>query len=161
MSLAVIDRTAGTNIGDLTETGGLAAAFDGVTSQAAAACATKFSESQVYIGKTLALRQRFGRAVVYGSNNVGLSSDNPSITINARGKQGSAPANATDGTILGTITFTDTADESAGRIIDSTDLMTEWDHLWVEMTSGDTNWRVAELVLEHFYQGGAIVDLLI
>lgn len=157
--MALIDRTLGTNIGDLTGTGGLAAAFDGVTTQAAAACATKFSDQRAYVGKTLAAAVKFARATIYGASDTGFCGGvNPSVTINIRGKQGAAPSSGTNGTIIGTLTFTDTADESAGRIITSTDIATEWDHLWAELsTASSANWRVAELVLERVSPSARVV----
>lgn len=151
---ATIDRTTGTNIGDMANSGGLAAAFDGTTSQAAAACATLNSvnsASSAYVGKTTAVPTAIESATVHGSNDAGyLSVDNPTITLTLFGKQGSAPANSGDGTSLGSINFTDTNDESAGRAITSSDTATYWDHVWVRVTHNGgsaRNVRVAELVL--------------
>lgn len=144
--LILIDRTAGTNIGDLTANGGLAAAFDGSTSQAGSACAAKASATG-YIGKTLAGSKIFGQAIVYGSNNFGWSgTTSNSITINIRGKTGGAPSGPTDGTVVGTITFTETANESGGRTISSSDLSTAWAHLWADISTGNVI-RCAEIVL--------------
>jgi len=147
-ALTLIDRTAGTNIGDMTGNGGLANAFDGTTSQTGPNSAGLTGEP-TYVGKTLAGPKIFGRAIVYGSNNEGfILSANPSTTLNIRGKSGSAPANSADGTLLGTTTFTDTTNESAGRQIDLADNRTTYDHLWVEITTGSSSGkRVAELVL--------------
>lgn len=149
-SLFLIDRTAGTNIGDMTNGGGLAEAFNGTTSVALASCCLKSpSATQSYVGKTLANSKIFGQAVIYGSNSDGFKGTrNVSVTINIRGKQGSAPSSATDGTIVGTITFTDTNDESAGRTIDSSNLSTSWDHIFAELLSSDSGAHcVAELEL--------------
>jgi len=165
MGLSIIDRTTGTNIGDMTVDGGLAAAFDGDTSQGLSDCA-RVDAANGYVGKTLAVRAKFGRATIYGGDGSGsatgfVGGSNPSVTINIRGKQGAAPSGRTDGTVVGTITFTDTGDESAGRVISSTNLQTEWDHLWAEVTtSGGANLRVAELALERFFVGGMIAALL-
>lgn len=150
LGLVLIDRTAGTNIGDMTANGGLTAAFDGTTAQAQLDCAAEgTSTGTSYVGKTLASAKVFGRAVVHGSNSSGfIGGSNPSVTLNVRGKDGAAPATSADGTLLGTVTFTDTADESAGRVINSTDLVNTWDHLWVELSvSGSVARFVAELVL--------------
>lgn len=166
MPLSTIDRTLGTNIGDLTDDGGLAAAFDGDTSQGTTACAAKAASSG-YVGKTLAARARFGRATIYGGDGTGsatgfVSGSNPSVTINIRGKQGSAPSSRTDGTLIGTTTFTDTSDESGGRTINSSDTITEWDHLWAEVVAASgSGLRVAELVLERFFPANAFVLTLI
>lgn len=83
--------------------------------------------------------KRITKAVVYGSNTEGfITSVNPSVTFDLYGKQGTtAPTTNTDGTILGTLTFTDTTNESAGRTITSTDQATYWDYVWIVMTSRD------------------------
>lgn len=148
--LILIDRTAGTNIGNLITQGGLAASFDGTTSQAAAACSGIASNANGYVGKTLAGPKVFGRAIFHGSNDVGfVSGTDPSITATVRGKTGAVPSNfATEGSVIGTVTFTDTTNESAGRQIESTDLVTAWDHIWLRVATGGADAkRVAELVL--------------
>ena len=150
-SLVLISRTAGTNIGDMTAVGGLVAAFDGVTSQANTACARSATAGQPgYVGKTLASPKIFGRAIIYGSNNAGFTyGANPSEDITIYGKQGSPPSGRTDGTgISSTLSFTDTNDESAGRTLNSTDLVTQWDHIWAYVVPGGSGSAfVAELVL--------------
>ena len=147
--LILIDRTAGTNIGNMTANGGLAAAFDGTVVQAATLGAGADNVVSCYVGKTLAAPKVFGQAEVHSSSNQGYWSTNVSTTLNIRGKAGAAPANAADGTVVGTTTFTDGG--AAIKTIDSTDLVTAWDHLWVELidnAAGGTNdARVAELVL--------------
>lgn len=70
------------------------------------------------------------------------------VTINLYGKQGSAPTTATDGTLLGTLSFTNTNSELAGRTVTSSDEDTFWDHAWVTMvssTSGGGQRDIAEL----------------
>lgn len=151
----LIDRTAGTNIGDMTVNGGLAAAFDGTTSQTTGSCARSAGSDDGWVGKTLASPRTFGKALVYGANNQGFDSRgvaDSSVTLKIYGKSGTAPANKTDGTLLGTTgPFTDQLDESGGRQVDSTDTSTTWDHLWVyEHTGGSGAGQVlycAELVL--------------
>lgn len=149
-----ISRTAGTNIGNLITNGGLAAAFDGVTSQASAACAAVAGVSG-YIGKTLASPKYFGRALIYGGNNIGFCNNNPTTTINIRGKQGAAPSSGSNGTIVGTVTFTDTSNEGvSGRTIYTTDNVTLWDHLWAEIIgSGGAAIYCAELLLYEWEWG--------
>lgn len=129
-------RSVGVNIGDAVSGGGLAAAFDNNTSQALAASANKASATSVYVGKDFStFPRRIARAVVYGSNDQGyVSGANPNITITLYGKNGAAPASATDGTVLGSIgPFADTANESGNpRTIDvsNTYLDTYWDYVW-------------------------------
>jgi hypothetical protein len=75
---------------------------------------------------------------------------NPNVTIQIYGKTGGAPASSVDGTVIGTTgAFADTANESAGRAITSTDVTTLWDYIWARVThDGAANIvAVAELVL--------------
>lgn len=151
-ALVLIDRTTGTNIGNMTTGGGLAAAFDGVTSQSSASCAILGSATNAYVGKTLAASRAFGQAVVFGSNNAGYvaaPSNTATTVLTVYGKQGAAPSGGTDGTALGSVSFADTSNESTGRTISSTDLSTVWDHLWVYVAQGGSaaNMLVAELQL--------------
>jgi hypothetical protein len=102
-----------TKLGNATGGGNLASAFDGTTSQAAAASASLTSTTSIWIGHTLTTAKAIAKIIVYGTNDVGyVTGANPSITITAYGKNGTAPANGTDGTALGSVTFTDTANES-------------------------------------------------
>jgi len=154
----LVDRTAGTNIGDFTAGGGLAAAFDGA-GEFIANVAGKASGTSGYVGKTLSGPKQFARARVYGSSNQGyVNAANPNVTLDIYGKAGTAPSSATDGTLLGTLTFADTADESAYREIDSTDFGTLWDHLWVRLSHDGASAAhgVAELEL---YELGQAQDL--
>jgi hypothetical protein len=132
-----ISGSTGTNIGNMTGQGGLAAAFNGVTNATAATNSAALTSvtNQAYVGKTYSPGRTISQVVVYGSNNNGFfSSANPDTTIELYGKTGSAPANASDGTLLGSVTFTDTADESAGRTITSSDTTTVFDHVWMRLT---------------------------
>lgn len=134
---AEIDRTLGTNIGDMSANGGLAASFDGTTNQAAAACSrTATSVSNAYIGKTGNISRIISKATIHGSNNLGYNDNavGTSCTAKLYAKTGAAPANGTDGTLLGSITFTQSADESAGRDITSSDTSTLWAHWWIYHT---------------------------
>lgn len=165
MALRLIDRTSGVNIGNLVSGGGLAAAFDGVTSQGSNSSAFKFGGPPGWVGKDLAAPSTFGLAVVYGSSNAGfVTGANPSTTITIYGSTGSPPSGATpwdDGTELGTITFTDTDDESAGRSIVTTDPNTKWDNIWATITHGGSeNVCCSELVLYSVLADGLLTLLL-
>jgi hypothetical protein len=144
-----ISLTGLTSIGNLTGGGGLAASFDGTTAQAIAACSSLTTTTFGYVGKTMGSGTAIRSATVFGSNDQGyISGSNPTTTIDLYGKQGTAPASSTDGTIIGTTTFADTADESAGRTITSTDGTTLWDHVWVRVsTASSSTIDVAELRL--------------
>jgi len=139
----IIDRAlAGSaSIGDMTSGGGLAAAFDGVFSQAASASAelsrsiSGVSVLTSYVGKnySAASDQAIQQATLYPSNDGGFAiaaGSTISITFNLRGKA-SLPASSSDGTLLGTSgTISNTF--SAVTIV-STDQTTAWKYVWVEM----------------------------
>jgi hypothetical protein len=129
LSSVVIDPASGSVIGGTWTDGGQTEIYVVVTSRAAGVAANG-GVTDVWSGKTYSGAKIFSKALLYGSNNGGFdASDNPSITINIYGKNG-APANKTDGTLIGTLTFTDTANESAGREITSTDLVNSYTSIW-------------------------------
>src|SRR5262249_38330376 len=112
------------NVGTMTSGGGVGAAFDGIIVQAAAASAEQLNSQffaasfsfiyslsiDGYVGKnyTGASAQRIAQATAYPSSNLGFvnasgaftSFSTLSLTINLRAKA-SAPASASDGTLLG------------------------------------------------------------
>jgi hypothetical protein len=140
------------SIGDMTSGGGLAALFDGVTSQAASASAEKSTGGLVapvgpgsvlmlssYGGKNYAAAsdQVIAQAIVYPSTDNGLAivgfnhpglSYTISVKLNLRGKA-SAPSGETDGTVIGTTTVSNT---TSPVTIVSTDQSTAWKYAWVE-----------------------------
>lgn len=154
----IIDRAlAGSaSIGDMTGGGGLAAAFDGILSQVATACAEKIQTAGVTLQQTLTLRsyvgknytaasdQVIGQAIVYPSSDSGIAFGSmvggggvtipftTSIVLNLRGKA-SAPASATDGTLIGT--SGSIANTTAPVTIISTDQTTAWKYVWVEQVT--------------------------
>lgn len=146
----LVDRTTGTNIGNMTSGGasGLAPSFDGITNQVAAA-ATGITGSPGYVGKAHAIGKKLSRVICYGSNNVGYvnTGTTTSVTITLYGKNGT-PASATDGTSLGSITFNQNAvNESTGRQINSSDTTTAYTNYWVYINGGAESTYFAELVV--------------
>jgi hypothetical protein len=143
----LVDRTTGTNIGDMTGGGGLAAAFDGTTAQAFLSAAF-LSGGNGYVGKSYGAAKIYSKFIVYGSNDDGYDfTVDGTITITIYGKNGS-PASATDGTSLGTTgSFSNNNDESSGRTIVSTDQSNSFTHVWAYVVSGTggTSTCVAEL----------------
>jgi len=154
----IIDRglAGSVNIGDMNTGGGLAAAFDGNLNQLAAASAEKNISGGVtppfqplnlssYVGKnyTAATDQKITQAIVYPSSDNGLAFGSyaaithgvliiplvTTIVLNLRGKA-SAPADASDGTLLAT--STPIANTTAPITLISTDQVTAWKFVWVE-----------------------------
>jgi hypothetical protein len=145
--LVLIDRTEGTNRGDMTVGGGLAAVFDGVTNQAVAACAYRSVNATGYVGKTLAAPRCIGQAITFGANNAGYTSA-ANVTLNLYAKNGAAPASATDGTIIGTTGSFSNSASTNSKIINSTDLVTVWSHVWITVQHSGTGQPImAELQL--------------
>lgn len=140
--LVAIPQGDGTNIGDLTGNGGLAAAFDGNTNQSYSASAYKYPvgvSSGAFAGKTYSTAKQYGRAVVTPANGTSSSYWSNSYTtethtIRIRGKTGSAPASHSDGTSLGTAAVTNNATTSADITITDTNT---YEHVWAVIeTSG-------------------------
>src|SRR5262245_56130332 len=132
MAYVLIDRTAGCNIGNMTVSGGLAASFDGDANQAGG-FSSRFNGSDGDVGKTLAAAKVIGKCVCTGTNDAqefasGVGQD---ITLNLYGKDGTAPSSHNDGTLLGTLTYTKTGEISPVKTVTSTDLVNNWDHVWV------------------------------
>ncbi|BCJ90048.1 hypothetical protein IZ6_07830 [Terrihabitans soli] len=126
-----ISGATGTTMGTMINSGGIASAFNGVTN-AAVANSARSAAANSYVGKNYsASPKRIQSVQIYGSNDQGyMQSSNPSTTWNLYAKQGGAPGSGTDGTLLGSVTFTDgtTADT---KIITSNDPNTLWDYVWM------------------------------
>jgi hypothetical protein len=140
------------NFGSLTQGGGVNSAFDGVTSKtfnSSAALQVSFTGGSIsfdeYVGKNYsgASAQIIDSATVFGSTDIGLAFGvyadgtghfvaNPpsSIILNLRGKH-TVPGAGNDGTLLGT---SGPIPNTSGSItIQSTDKVTAWEYVWVEI----------------------------
>lgn len=152
----VVERAKGSELtltglstfGNLTSGGELAAVIDGETSESTTTSANA-TTANGWAGVTLSSPARFFEAYAYGSNNGGfVNAANPTVSLYIWAKTGSAPATYNDGTVIGSTSFTDTTNESAGRLITMTDNETEWDHVWIEVSPGSSAAvRLAELRL--------------
>lgn len=146
-----IPQATGTPIGGLDQGGGLAAAFDGNTSQdntTGAYTGGSHPTSEMWIGKTFSAPKVFSRLQVYSCVTDGFQSGaNPSITLRVRGKNGAAPASATDGTIISNeLTFTDVA--ATMKELVSIDLVTAWTHVFLEiLPAANANACCAEIYM--------------
>ena len=144
-----ISAGTGTSIGDMTSRGGLAAAFDGNTAQTFSnACARLFySGSAVtlpttpttYVGKNYSASggKQIASAMVYPINTGFLTwsrsagaTPTVSMVLNLRAKA-TAPASSSDGTLLGSVATSTAA--TAPISITSSDAVTAWNYVWVEM----------------------------
>lgn len=146
-TLVLVDKSIGSLLGDMKAAGGLAAAFDGVSIQTGAASAGRNTASAAYLGKTLPSPLVFGKMVVRGAKDGGfVLASNNSVTLTVYGKNGTPPTSATNGTVIGTITFQDTYNPPA-QSIDSTHTSTAWTHIWVRMAGTAGSFRIAEVDL--------------
>jgi hypothetical protein len=112
-----------------------------------AAPGTIFSVTGAYVGMnyTGASPQAIDHVTIYPSSDLGIADGNyttvpynlhlkfaPSVTINLRAKN-SAPANSSDGTLLGTIG--PIGNTTSAITIISTDQITTWNYVWVEISA--------------------------
>ncbi|MFN0043746.1 MAG: hypothetical protein ACKVSF_11115 [Alphaproteobacteria bacterium] len=153
----ITDYTSTTNIGTMTGSGGLAAAFDGTTAQAAGSCASAApgGASPASVGKQWAggLSKTIGRFIVYDPSNEGHASSAASVTLSLYGKNG-APASPTDGTLLFTspsqsyVIGTTSYDTTA---VNGIDVSSAYTHHWITLTPSGTSSTlyIAEVV---FYE---------
>lgn len=144
-----ISAGTGTSIGDMTSRGGLAAAFDGNTAQTfATACAKLFysgtavtlpTTPTTYVGKNYSASggKQIASAMVYPINTGFLTwsksagaTPTVSMVLNLRAKA-TAPASSSDGTLLGSLAVSTTA--TAPVTITSSDAVTAWNYVWIEM----------------------------
>lgn len=141
-----IPANAGTNIGNMTEQGGLAGAFDGVTVQASSSGCARGVGAVGYVGKNYSTApKRITKAEVWPSSNNGYGFDvSTQVTLKLFGKNGAAPTGPADGTQLGVLTLSDTT--SGPHTIVSSDAATAWDYVWVRVEQPGAMWvYIAEI----------------
>lgn len=137
MAEALWDRTTGTNIGDMINNGGLAAAFDGNLSQSNATSSIKANAGTTggYVGKDFGSgnAKPLSRVVVRSTNNIGLSNTG-SVTLSLYGSN-SAPSNPSNGTLLGTNAIGSIGSNSTDYTVTSSDTTTTYRYAWVKVAS--------------------------
>lgn len=119
----------GTQLKNYTDQTGTA--FDGTTSKDSNNCAYAGATSGYY-GKTWSSAKTISKVQIWPASNTGFSfSGDPTITI--YGKNGTAPASATDGTSLATTgSFTDQTTMKEVTI----GTPAAYDHIWVQISAG-------------------------
>lgn len=138
-SEALIDRTTGIVIGDMTTTAPIENVFDGNTSQAVSGgsgpCPVHGSVTNGFVGKTHVAGKILSRVRAYGGSDSGFAfATNDSVTITLYVKNGT-PSSGTDGTAIGSLTFTDTSDATMREII-STDQVNSYTSYWIYIQCG-------------------------
>lgn len=130
----LIDKSIGTIIGNFTNS---TYAFDGGINETTSQCATVNNSGQGFIGKFFSAPYAIDHVLINGSSDQGyVPNSSTTVGIALFGKNGAAPANGTDGTSLGFITFTDTGNETAFRTITSSDTTTAWSYVWIYIENG-------------------------
>ena len=149
----LIATTFGGNIGDMTGSHGINAAFDGntITDNVASAFQGAAGTSFGYVGKDATSSPKaIERVTCYGAASFGFAGGGAvtDVTIDLYGKNGSAPTGPTDGTLIGTSgQFTDS--NGAVITVESTDTSTLWDYFWVTINPSSDFANVAETM---FYE---------
>ncbi|MBC7908589.1 MAG: hypothetical protein H7Y60_17810 [Rhodospirillaceae bacterium] len=117
---AVVPGATGTAGGNMIGGGGVTSPYNGVTAKSNATCATRAATSGISIkdwgaGNTKTIASVTVNGANDGNSNGGyVTGSNPSVTINLRG---STDNFVSSNTVLGSITFADTDNESAGRVV--------------------------------------------
>ena len=144
----LLDRTAGTNIGNMTLNGGLATAFDGTTAQTALAVAYAGASATNggFVGKDWGAGVLYlpSKLIVYPTTDEGFCGNDQNITLNYRCSN-SSPSDGANGTQVGT--SASAADGTTARTVTATDLTTSYRYHWVQITASATpnNLYCAEL----------------
>lgn len=172
----IIDRalSGSAAIGDMTSSGGNAAAFDGVFVQNYASGALKTSSGGIaigpaaltltsYVGKNYsgASNQKIQQATLYPSSDYGFvaygytGSRAPVLatTFNLRAKA-SAPASSSDGTLLGT--SGPMGNSFSAVTVVSSDQSTAWAYVWVEQV---TTLTLGEAIYSSWNLNNAVAEL--
>lgn len=130
-----------TNIGSFSS---LANAFDGDTGTAAT-----LASGSGYIGRTPAAATTIATARVRGSAAASGPGAVPPLTFTLYGKTGSAPASATDGTVLATVVTLAAGGFDTTLISDN--FVTAYDHIWLRANgSGIASIAITELDLVRY-----------
>lgn len=136
---AVVGDGVGTIISDMSGGGGTSQLFNGTTSQGAGSGALKAASTSAYGGKTYSPAKYIQQGQIWSANDVGWhGSAGVTITINLRGKIGSAPSSPSDGDLLGTTGSFSNVAAADNRTITSTNQGTAYDHVFFEIVVGSS-----------------------
>lgn len=139
MAEVLYDRTTGTNIGDMTSNGGLAAAFDGNLSQSNATSAIKPNAGPTggYVGKDVGAGNDYPitRAIARTTNNIGFTNSG-TVTLTLYGKA-TAPSGPSDGTSLGTNAIGSAGTNSTDYTVTSSDTTTPYRYVWMKIAGSN------------------------
>jgi hypothetical protein len=161
---ALIDRAAGTRIGDMTANGGLAAAFDDDLTQDNTQAAAGAGAGKGACGKTFPAATTISKVECWPTTNYGYarkSNDDDytqDVVLELRGKTGAAPADYyTDGQLLGELQVRDT--KTPWQTVLSTDTITAFDHVWVTVRAVSASTATVYLAEIRLYAAPAVPTL--
>lgn len=142
--------TDGTPFGDMTDSGGIAAAFDGDTTQSEGSSAEKITGGggslAAYIGKTLAAPSRIFKIIAYSPTLQGFinstSVNNQRMELHASAS--AAPTNLSEAANAGTLIATETdfnllTDNQSIITITVPDNRNLYSHVWVLIADNNSN----------------------
>lgn len=145
---SLLAGATGTVIGDMSNGGGISAAFNGTTSQAYgnSAQSTAANGGPAYVGKNWGTGNSYiiTKFIAYGALVQGFSSAGSAgtVTLTLYGKN-TAPSGPTDGTSLGTLSFTDTRDATAHTLASGITVSTAYQYHWLAIANTKTSDFVA------------------
>ena len=155
-----ISQGAGTVFGGALSGGALANLFDGNTNQSYGAGAYWSTNSVGYVGKYwgAGTPKTVSGFKAWGTNNYGfVNNTNPTVTLTLYGSN-SSPANATDGTSLGSMAFTDANSYAASKLTGIT-TTTAYEYHWVTISFVDAQLPMAAEF--EFYETAAAANSVI
>lgn len=137
-ALQVANPNSYTKFGDMTISGGLAGAFDGITVQVNTACAEKTANTG-YVGLDLGTAFQIVKVVAYSASNTGFNGSGtatPAPTLSIRGSNVAVVTPSTDGVLL-------VSQVSNGVIADvvtltSTDQTSYYRYVWAYVSGGSS-----------------------
>lgn len=134
--MALWDRTQGTNIGNMTGGGGIAAAWNGTVSQLAAASAQGAAGVGLdWIGKTFGSPQIPALVVCKAPSDWYFAGNQGLIDLELWVKNGTAPSNSTDGQQISVLGQNHPVGLGETRLTWSIDEVNEWDHFWIRVNN--------------------------
>jgi hypothetical protein len=147
----LIDRAEGTPIGNATSGGGLAAAYDGNTSQIFTASPFSNATPAVFNGKRFPTPYRISGIRVWLTSDFGLNNNTGAMRVcTVYGKSGADPATPTDGTPVFTFTVTDTT-AATFSFLTGFNTAVAYDRIWVAVAN-PTSTNIAVFSEIEWYQ---------
>lgn len=141
-SEVLISRTIGTAFTNMNDGGSVSIAYDGNLSHTWHNAVRRNNSGPGYVGKAYPSAMIFGKAVLYPSSDNGFAGS--TTTLRIYGKNGSNPANATDGTILAEMTGVPNSITTPVTLFTLDDANT-YDRIWAYSSGNNASFSELEL----------------